>query len=88
VDEAGKTDPLVGYLVTGLWKAVDKTQAMTVRSAMAAAGLAVMQDGPGALQSHPDPSTGRPFAYIQTANGFELQSSFQVAEKPLKLSFK
>jgi hypothetical protein len=88
LDEAGKTNPFVEVFVTGLEKAVIRTQAMTVRTAMAAAGLAVMQDGPAALQSHPDPSTGQPFAYTQTGDGFELQSSFQVAEKPVKLSFK
>ena len=74
--------------MTGLEKAVIRTQAMTVTSAMAAAGLAVMQSGPDALQSHPDPSTGQPFAYTQTADGFELQSSFQFQEKPVKLSFR
>ena len=88
LDEAGKTNPFVGALVTPLEKAVDKTQAMTVMSAMAAAGLAVVQGGPDVLQSHPDPSTGRPFAYTQTADGFELQSSFPFLGKPMKLSFK
>ena len=88
LDEAGKTNPFVEAFVTGLEKAVIRTQAMTVRSAMAAAGLGVVQGGPDALQSHPDPSTGQPFAYTQTADGFELQSSFQFQEKPVKLSFK
>jgi hypothetical protein len=88
LDEAGKTNPFVDSFVTGLTKAVIRTQAMTVRTAMTAAGLAVTQDGPNALQSHPDPSTGQPFAYTQTADGFELQSTFQFQEKPVKLSFK
>ena len=55
---------------------------------MATAGLAVLQDGPAALQTNPDPSTGQPFAYTQTADGFELQSSFQLSGKPVKLLFK
>jgi hypothetical protein len=88
VDEAGKTDPFVEVFVTGLDKAAIRTQAMTVRTAMAGAGLAVTQDGPDALQSHPDPSTGQPFAYTKTADGFELQSSFQFQEKPVALSFR
>jgi hypothetical protein len=88
LDEAGKVNPFVEVLVTPFGKAVDKTQTMTVMSAMAVAGLAVMQDGPDALQSHPDPSTGQPFAYARTADGFELQSSFQFLEKPMKLTFK
>ena len=61
---------------------------MTVRSAMAAAGLAVMQDGPDTLQSHLDPSTGKPFVYKQTPDGYDLESSFQFKGKSLKLSFK
>ena len=88
VDEIGKSNPFVESFVTGLGKAVDRTQAMTVRSAMATAGLAVLQDGPAALQTNPDPTTGQPFAYTQTADGFELQSSFQFQEKPVKLTFK
>ena len=88
LDEAGKTNPFVEGFVTSLGKAVDRTQAMTVRTAMAAAGLAVMQSGPSALQSYPDPSTGQPFAYTQTADGFDLQSSFQFQQKPVKLSFR
>ena len=88
LDAVGKTNPFVADFVTALEKTEARTQAMTVRTAMAAAGLAVMQGGPDALQSHPDPSTGQPFAYTQTADGFELQSSFQFQEKPVKLSFK
>ena len=85
---AEKTNPFVEYFVTSLKRTVVKTHAMSVRSAMAAAGLAVMQNGTGALQSHPDPATGQSFVYTQTADGFELQSSFQFEDKPLKLSFK
>jgi hypothetical protein len=85
---ASNTNPIVGMEVSSLRPAVDKTQAMTVNSAMAVAGLAVTQDGTDALQLHPDPTTGQPFAYQQTADGFELESSFQVAGKSLKLSFK
>ena len=88
VDEAGKTNPFIESFVTGLDKAAIRTEAMTVRTAMAGAGLAVVQDGPNALQSHPDPSTGRPFTYTQTADGFELQSSFQFQQKPVTLTFR
>jgi len=88
LDEAAKTNPIVAMFVSSLGLATDKTQAMKIRSAMAAAGLAVMQNGTDALQSHPDPTTGQPFAYRQTPNGFELESTFQVAQKPLSLSFK
>ena len=85
---AETTNPFVEYFVTNLAPAVDKTQAMTVRSAMAAAGLAVMQSGPDALQSHSDPTTGQPFTYTPTSDGFELQSGYQFKGEPVKLRFK
>ena len=83
-----KTNPFADLLLSPMEIEVNRTKAMTVRSAMAAAGLAVMQNGTDALQSHPDPATGQPFAYTQTADGFELESGFQFQEKPVKLSFK
>jgi hypothetical protein len=55
---------------------------------MAAAGLAVMQDGPDALASYPDPATGQPFTYTQTDDGFVLESGFQLKGKTAQLSFK
>lgn len=88
LDEAGKTNPFVEIYVTSLQQAVTKTQAMAVMSAMAVAGLAVVQGGPDALPSHPDPATGQPFTYTQTVDGFALESSFPFLGKPMKLSFK
>ncbi len=85
---AQRENPFVEYFVTDLGPAVDKTRAMTVRSAMAAAGLPVMQNRPNALQTHPDPTTGQPFAYTPTSDGFELQSGYQFMGEPVKLRFK
>ncbi len=85
---AEKTNPFAEMFLSNEDRLVDKTQAMTVRSAMTAAGLTVMQSGPGVLQSHLDPTTGRPFTYTQTTEGFELQSNYQVNGQPLKLQFK
>jgi hypothetical protein len=82
------TNPFAESLLSAIEINITQTQALTVKSAMAAAGLAVMQDGTDALPSHPDPTTGQPFTYKQTAGGFELESSFQIREKSLKLSFK
>jgi hypothetical protein len=87
--DAQKTNPFAEMVLPAFFeRAVDRTQAMTVRSAMVAAGLAVMQNGTGALQSHPDPATGQPFVYTQTADGFQLQSGKQFNGQPLTLSFK
>jgi hypothetical protein len=87
---AEKTNPFVESLVSVLGSVVDRTQRATISAAMVGAGLAVMRDGPDALQLHPDPATGQPFVYTRTADGFELQSnsSYQIMDKPLKLSFK
>jgi hypothetical protein len=93
--EDENANPFVGVFVTPLEQAVDRTQYATVISAMAAAGLAVMQDGPDALDSYPDPATGQPFTYTQTDDGFTLQSGFQPQGNsfpkqnlPVKLSFR
>ena len=87
--EAGNTiNPFVGIFFFADERVVSTTQAATVKNALAAAGLAVIENGLDALQSHSDPATGQPFTYTQTADGFDLESRFQFREKPLKLSFK
>ena len=83
-----KTNPMAENFLPTIEQTVDRTQAVTVGSAMVAAGLAVMQSGTEALQSHPDPVTGQPFVYTETANGFQLQSSYQFLGRPLTVSFK
>jgi hypothetical protein len=83
-----ETNPFVESFLPNFDPVTDRTQVVIVRSAMVAAGLAVMQSGTGALQSHPDPVTGQQFTYTHTANGFELQSGYQFNCQPLKLSFK
>jgi hypothetical protein len=83
-----KTNPFAEQFLSIIETVLTRTQAMTVYSAMAVAGLAVTQDGTEALQSHPDPTTGRPFTYQQTPDGYEFESSFQLNGKSLKLSFK
>ena len=90
VQAARKTNPLAELFLSPLDQVTELTRAFMVRSAMAAAGLAVICDGTGALQSHVDPATGQPFVYTETADGFDLQSnsSCQINGKPLKLSFK
>jgi hypothetical protein len=41
-----------------------------------------------ALQSYSDPASGQPFVYTETADGFELQSAYQVYGKPMTMQFK
>ena len=83
-----QTNPFANIFFSTMGENMTKTQLFTVYNAMAAAGLAVVREGMGALQLYTDPSTGLPFTYRQTADGYELESSFPFRGKPLKLSFK
>jgi hypothetical protein len=55
--------------------------------AMLIAGLQVLQTGPGALSSTPDPTTGVPFTYSISSDGFELRSTAVYNGKPITMSF-
>ena len=86
--EAEKTNPLLGSMMSAFEIVMERSRRASVTTAMVAAGLAVTRDGETALQSHPDPSTGGPFTYTRTADGFELQSGYQFNGEPVKLRFK
>jgi hypothetical protein len=81
-------NPLAQRIVASDETFMDSVQRAEVTRAMVAAALVVAQDGENALPSYPDPPTGKPFTYTETANGFELQSSFQVNGKPMTMQFK
>ncbi len=58
-----------------------------VRQALFTAALAVVQDGKGALEAHPDPVAGGPFEYSAFEGGFELHSKYKGADgKPFTLT--
>jgi hypothetical protein len=78
----------LGMLLPALTQFVDKVRSAEVNRALVAAGLAFAQDGASALSSHPDPSSGQPFVYTKTDDGFQLQSTYQVNGKPLTMQFK
>lgn len=67
--------------------AMDRTRAMVVQRALVVAGLNVLTSGANALQQYPDPASGQPFVYRQTATGFELESAYQQKGKPVVLQF-
>jgi hypothetical protein len=58
-----------------------------VERTMISAGLTYRQEGAGALAKFPDPSTGQPFIYEPTTNGFRLRSTFIFREQPVSMSF-
>ena len=58
-----------------------------IRQALFTAALAVVRDGRGALNAHPDPIAGGPFEYTPFEGGFELRSKYKTADgKPLTLT--
>jgi hypothetical protein len=58
-----------------------------IRHALFAAALAVVRDGQGALDAHPEPISGGSFEYTAFEGGFELRSKFKMADgKPLTLT--
>ena len=58
-----------------------------VERTMVVAGFAILADDWGQFRSIIDPSTGKPFIYTTTANGFDLSSPILTGKKPLALSF-
>jgi hypothetical protein len=66
----------------------DRARSTAIKREMLVAGIAVVQQGPEALQSHLDPASGQPFIYAETDAGFELQSAFVFRGAPVKLQFK
>ena len=83
-----ESNVLAKVLIGDYDRFVEKMQRYEVRRAMMVAALLVMQEGPLVLQYHPDPSTGEPFFYTETADGFELQSKYQSNDQPLKMRFR
>src|SRR5208283_2376711 len=64
------SNPLAKGLLESVDGFLDKVQGAEVNRALIVAGLAVAQAGANALPSYPDPSSGQPFVYTETADGF------------------
>ena len=79
--------PAANTFIPGLTEAVNYLRTSIVASAMLQAGMALEQNDQAQFQSILDPASGQPFAYTQTANGFQLGSALQQRGKPLSLSF-
>lgn len=69
-------------------KCLETTRPAVVQRALVTAGLAVVQDGPGAMARYLDPATGQAFTYRETETGFELQSGYQHRNKPVTMTFR
>ena len=85
---AQTTNLFLKMLWPALENVVDRARATVVQRAMVSAGLTVLQSGPEALSTYPDPATGQPFQYQQTADGFQLQSVYQRKGQPITMVFR
>jgi hypothetical protein len=68
-----------GLELGGLWS---NMQQQTVQAAMVQAGIALEQGDQAQFQSIKDPTTGAPFTYTQTDDGFQLSSSLPSINDP------
>lgn len=84
---AEQSNPLLRLVWPSMDRAQESTRNLIVRRSIASAGLALLAEGPSSLLNHLDPVTGQTFLYRQTATGFELQSGYMIAGKPLVISF-
>jgi hypothetical protein len=88
VTELQSSSPFAGFALEADEAFVDKVRRYEVDRALVVAGFAIAQSGVNALQSILDPSSGQPFVYTETADGFRLQSTYQVDGKPMTMQFK
>jgi hypothetical protein len=86
--ELQASNPLAKDLMPDYDPFVNKARGEEVNRALVVAGLAVAQGGTESLPSHPDPSSGQPFVYTETADGFQLQSTYEAYGKPVTMQFK
>lgn len=85
---AQASNPLLKMMWPAFENAVDKARATVVQHVMVSAGLTVLQSGPESLSTYPDPATGQPFQYQQTADGFQLQSVYERKGQPITMVFR
>ena len=88
LETAARTHPLISSVIPSLSTAEAKSQCLIVKRAMAAAAIALRQGDPAALEVHPDPWTGQPFACTQTADGLELRSGLEDQGRPVIMVFR
>ncbi|HVM60130.1 MAG TPA: hypothetical protein VMV72_04620, partial [Verrucomicrobiae bacterium] len=80
------SNPLAPALLGASDLFVEKVRGAKVGRALTVAGLAVAEGAPVTLYT--DPSSGQPFIYTKTADGFQLQSAYKFNGKPMTMQFK
>ena len=79
--------PLAALSLPGLAEMRTRYQQAQVERAMLSVGLTLLQGGPAQRAQFRDPVDGAAFAYVEKADGFELQSTFKKNGKPMTMSF-
>lgn len=87
VNSQADSQPMIAPTLSAINGMRTSYQTAAVNNSMLATGLAILQSGPAQLATQTDPTTGQPFTYVETPNGFELQSTFQSKGKPVMMTF-
>lgn len=87
IQAQAKDRPFAALTIPALDGMHDRYVSVVVDRAMLTEGMSIMQGGPSMAGAVLDPSTGRPFTYVQTATGFELHSPFAYKNKPIVMTF-
>ena len=87
-DERNLAEHPIAATTLPMYRAIrESLQARRIERELLNVGLAVLESGADQAGRSRDPVTGRPFVYLATPGGFELQSAFESKGKPLTMSF-
>lgn len=79
-------NPLAGHLLSAPDRVLDARRRNDVRMAMLKAAIAVVRDGPKAVEAINDPAGAGPFEYRARDGGFELTSRLTDRGRPVTLT--
>lgn len=79
---------LVPIVVPSFDRAAEADYRHAVQAALLEAAVAVVLEGEGALEGHPDPATGEPFKYEEQGEGFVLTSEKEMDGQPIRFEMR
>lgn len=85
---ASQSNPILAKFTPSLSRLRWAEAYSQTRMTLLKAAIAVEKDGPAALASFPDPSTGEPFTYARDGTGFRLQSILKENDTPLSITVR
>jgi hypothetical protein len=87
VEATMKAHPMAATALPAVQGIRTKAIESQARREMLGAGVAILQEGPGALSRYSGAAGGRGFSYAPKPEGFELSSPLKVKGKPLLMKF-